>query len=332
MKIFITGATGFFGSRLVGSLLENTEHRLVCLVRAGRSSALPESGRISFVEGDLTRPEDLTRAMAGCRAVIHSAAMVAAWARDRSAFDRVNVEGTLNVLRAAGEAGAEKILYTSSFLALGTSENGPLSEEGPHERDRHFNDYERTKYLANLRARELAGREGLPLVILYPTVMYGPGPLTPGNLVVNLLIDYMRGKLPARLGDGSPRWNYVFVNDVAEGHLLALEKAAPGERFILGGENVSTSEFFNAIEQATGVKQPRLAVPFSLARLAGAAGELLALLTGRIPQTTRAVIDIFRRNWIYDSSLAERRLGYSHLGLQEGLRRTVDWIKAEGLV
>ncbi len=329
MKIFITGATGFFGSSLVRHLLETTGHHLVCLARRGRSTDLPVSQRVSFIEGDVTEPETLPAAMAGCEAVIHSAAMVATWARDRSAFDRVNIQGTLNVLHAAGEAGAEKIVYTSSFLALGTSEGGPLDEEGPHQRKAHFNDYERTKYLANLRAQELAEREGLPLVILYPTVMYGPGPLTAGNLVVNLLIDYLRGKLPARLGDGKSCWNYVFVGDVAEGHRLALEKAAPPERFILGGENVSGAEFFNSVERVTGVKQPRLAVPFALARLLGAAEELLAFLTGRMPKTTRAAIDIFRRNWIYHSSLAESRLGYSSLSLEEGLRRTVDWIRSE---
>jgi nucleoside-diphosphate-sugar epimerase len=159
--------------------------------------------------------------------------------------------------------------------------------------------------------------------------MYGPGPLTAGNLVVTLLIDYLRGKLPARLGDGRPCWNYVFVDNVAEAHRLALEKAAPGDRFILGGENVSTAEFFNTVERVTGVKQPRFAVPFALARQVGAAEELLAFLTGRMPKTTRAVIDIFRSNWIYDSSLAEQRLGYSPLSLEEGLRRTVDWIGSE---
>ena len=207
MKIFITGATGFFGSCLARHLLEKTEHSLVCLVRPGRGAALPADERVSAVEADLTEPENLPRAMEGCSAVIHSAAMVSTWARDSSVFERVNIQGTLNVLSAAGKAGAQKIIYTSSFLALGCSEKEPLSEKGPHERETHFNDYERTKYLANLKAQELAEREGLPLVILYPAVMYGPGPLTAGNLVVNLLIDYLRGKLPARLGDGAPRWN-----------------------------------------------------------------------------------------------------------------------------
>lgn len=331
MKIFLTGATGFFGSRLAGYLLEHTGHSLVCLARKGRSAALPASDRLTAAEGDVTEPAALARAMAGCEAVIHSAAMVATWARDRTVFDRVNVGGTLNVLRAAGELGLKKIIYTSSFMALGTSDGWPLDEQGPHEREVHFNDYERTKYLANLEACELAEKERLPLVVLYPTVMYGPGPLTAGNLVVSLLIDYLAGRMPARLGDGSPRWNYVFVEDVARGHVLALEKARPGERFILGGENVSMAEFFETVERVCGVRQPRLAVPFALARLAGAAEELLARLTGRVPQTTRAVIDIFRRNWIYDSGLAARRLGYCPLSLEEGLARTVEWIRTEGL-
>jgi NAD+-dependent farnesol dehydrogenase len=331
MKIFLTGATGFFGSRLVRHLIDHSDHSLACLTRRGRSGAIPENERVEAVEGDVTEPAALARSMAGCDAVVHSAAMVATWARDSSAFGRVNIDGTLNVMRAAGGAGVKKIIYTSSFMALGYSEDKLLTEDGPHEREIHFNDYERTKYLANLRAQELAGREGLPLVILYPTVMYGPGPLTSGNLVTNLLIDYMKGKLPARLGDGSPRWNYVFVEDVVEGHRLALEKAEPGERFILGGENVSYAGFLNTVERITGVKQPRFAVPFALARMAGAGEELLAYLTGRVPQTTRAVIDIFCRNWVYDSSLAERRLGCRSISLEEGLRRTVKWLRAEGL-
>ncbi|MEA2062129.1 MAG: NAD-dependent epimerase/dehydratase family protein [Gemmatimonadota bacterium] len=332
MKVFITGATGFFGSRLVRCLLEKTGHELVLLTRRPDSSGLPDHERVSLVRGDVTDPPDtLARHMEGCEGVIHSAALVSTWARDRSAFDRVNIEGTLGVLRAAGMAQAGKILYTSSFLALGSSADKPLGEDGPHFRELHFNDYERTKYIANLRAQELAEREDLPLTTLYPTVMYGPGPLSSGNLVANLLIDYMKRKLPARLGDGTSRWNYVFVEDVAEGHLRALEKSKPGDRFILGGENVSTADFFRTVERVTGISQPRLSVPFPVARLAGACEEILAFLTGREPKTTRGVIDIFRRDWVFDSSLAERDLGYRPLGLEQGLKRTVDWIRAEGL-
>jgi len=331
VKIFITGATGFFGSCLAGYLLDHTTHTLRLLLRKGRKLNLPSDERVEIALGDLTDPASLKQAVASCEAVIHAAAHVASWARDPGIFDRVNVQGTQELLRAAGEAGAKKIIYISSFLALGHSQGKPLSEADFSVRRSHFNDYERTKYLANLKAMELA-EQGLPVVILYPTVMYGPGPLTAGNLIVNLIIDYMSGRLPFLLGDGSPCWNYVYVEDVVQGTLLALEKARGGERYILGGENISMACFFDTLEEVTGVKKPRFAIPFPLASIAGAAEEALAWLTGRMPQTTRAVVEIFKKNWIYDSSLAREKLGFQPVSLREGLERTVKWIRSEGLV
>ena len=331
MKIFLTGANGFLGSRLARALLEQTDHELTLLARPGRITNLPLGERVTVATGDLNNRASLERALDGCGVVIHAAAHVATWARDKSVFDRVNIEGTLNLLRSAGKAGAEKIIYISSFLALGHSDGPPLNEGDPGEREVHYNDYERTKYLANRRALELAGEQGLPLVVLYPTVLYGPGPLTAGNLIAGMIIDFMRRKLPARLGDGKPRWNFVFVEDAVRGVLLALEKAASGKRYILGGEDVSLAGFFGTLEKVAGVRQPRLAVPFPLARLVGAGEELLALLFGRMPQTTRAVIDIFTKNWVFDSGTAAKDLGYKALSLEEGLRRTVEWVRAEGL-
>ena len=330
MKIFLTGATGFFGSCLARALLEQTGHDLILLARPGRESSLPQDNRVEIATGDLTDPQSLKRCVPACDAVIHAAAMVATWSRHSSTFDRVNVEGTVNLLRTALDAGVSRVIYISSFLALGHSENRPLAENDNHERGVHYNDYERTKYLANHKAQELA-RAGLPLVILYPTVMYGPGPLTPGNLVSSMIIDFMKKKLKARLGDGRVRWNFVFVEDVVQGVLSALEKAAPGERYILGGENASLARFLETLEKITGVPQPGLSVPWPVARLAGAAEEALAWLFGRTPRTTRGVIDIYRRNWIFDSSAARKKLGYQALSLEDGLRRTVDWISAEKL-
>jgi len=330
MKIFLTGATGFFGSCLARALLEQTGHDLILLARPGGESRLPQDDRVEAATGDVTDPQSLKRYVSACDAVIHAAAQVATWSRDSRIFDRVNVGATVNLLRTALDEEVPKVIYISSFLALGHSESQPLTENDNHERTAHYNDYERTKYQANLKAQEFA-RTGLPLVILYPTVMYGPGPLTPGNLVSGMIIDFMKKRLKARLGDGSVRWNFVFVEDVVRGVLSALEKAEPGERYILGGENASLARFLETLEKITRVPQPRFSVPWSAARLAGAGEEALAWLTGRIPRTTRGVIDIFQRNWIFDSSAAEKKLGYQALSLEEGLRRTVDWIRAEGL-
>ena len=330
MKIFLTGATGFFGSCLTRALLEETDHELILLARPGGESSLPQNDRVEAATGDLTDPESLKRCVSACDAVIHAAALVATWLRDSRLFDRVNVEGTVNLLRAARDAGVAKVIYISSFLALGHSENRPLAENDNHERETHYNDYERTKYLANLKAQEFA-RTGVPLVILYPTVMYGPGPLTPGNLVSSMIIDFMKKKLKARLGDGKALWNFVFVEDVARGVLLAMEKAEPGERYILGGENASLARFFETLEKVTLVPQPRFSVPWPVARLVGAGEEILAFVSGRTPQITRGVVDIFQKNWIFDSRAAENKLAYRALSLEEGVKRTVDWIRAEGL-
>ncbi len=332
MRIFLTGGNGFFGSRLVERLMQGGGgHELVLLVRAGREANVPSHAGVSTVTGDLTDPSSYEQALDGCDAVIHTAALVSTWVRDRSLFDRINVRGTLELIEKATARGVGRILYVSSFLALPSSPDGsPLDESSPARRPVHYNDYERTKYTANIRVAQLVAG-GAPVVTLYPTIMYGPGPLTSGNLVAGMLIDQMRGRLPARLGDGSQIWNFVFADDVAEGVALALDKAEPGERFILGGENFSLGAFFDLMGQVTGKKPPRLALPWKVARVAGAAEELLAWLTGRTPQTTRGVIDIFRQNWVFSSAHAESKLGYAPRALCDGLERTVEWIRREGL-
>ncbi len=331
MRIFLTGGNGFLGSRVADRLARAGGHELVLLVRQGREANVPRLPGVSTVSGDITDPASYESALERCDAVIHTAALVSTWMRDRSLFDRVNVRGTLELIEKAAARGVGKILYVSSFLALPPSPAGAvLDESTPAQRSTHYNDYERTKYTANLRVAELVA-EGAPVVTLYPTVMYGPGPLTAGNLLVGMLIDHMRARLPARLGDGTQSWNFVFVDDVAWGVDQTLHKAEPGERIILGGENVTMSAFFDIMGQLTGKAPPRLALPWPVARLAGAAEELLALLTGRTPLTTRGVIDIFRLNWVFSSARAATRLGYAPRTLRQGLEQTVEWIRSEGL-
>jgi NAD+-dependent farnesol dehydrogenase len=331
MKIFLTGGNGFLGSRLVDRLMRFSGHELVLLVRDGREANVPSHAGLSTVTGDLTDPASYEAALEGCDAVIHTAAVVSTWVRDRSLFDKVNVRGTLELIEKATARGVSKILYVSSFLALPPSpDSSPLDELSPVERTAHYNDYERTKYTANIRVAALVAG-GAPVVTLYPTVMYGPGPLTAGNLVAGMLIDHMRGRLPARLGDGSQTWNFVFADDVADGVALALDKAKAGERFILGGENITLSTFFEIMGKVTDKTPPRLALPWKVARVAGAAEELLAWLTGRTPQTTRGVIDIFRQSWAFSSARAMERLDYAPRTFAEGLESTVEWIRREGL-
>ena len=331
MKIFITGGSGFFGQNLVRLLLAETSHELVLLTRDISRKPFPADDRLQYFAGDITDSDSVKEGLKGCDSLIHAAAKVATWAKDSNEFDRVNTGATLDIVRSAADLGLEKIIYVSSFMGLGCSESLPLDERGPHIRDYHFNDYERTKYFSNRMLLELMTREQIPLIITYPTVMFGPGPLTAGNLIVNIIIDYMKGRLPALVGDGKPRWNYVFVEDVARAHVLALEKAQPPDNFIFGGENVSNGEFFETVEKVTGIARPRFSIPFTAAKVIGWCELLLANLTGRIPMTTPAAIDIFQHNWIYDSSKAKETLGYNPLGLEQALTKTVEWIRREVL-
>ena len=339
--IFVTGATGFLGKNLVIAL-RNRGYPVRASVRdSARAKSLTELGA-ELVYGDITDESSVSRAMEGCQYVFHTAALVKTWVRDRLEYDRVNVAGLGNILDSAKKANIEKVIYTSSFMALGPTDpclklagaGGIIADENyisPHpdrfRGDTFHNDYERTKYLADQLARKYAN-EGFPLVILYPGVIYGPGELTQGNIVVNLIQQYLNRKLPGLLGDGSKQWNYVYIDDVVNGHILALEKALLGSRYILGGENASMQAFIDLLEELSGIPAPKWHIPYWLGQLVATGEELAAYLFNRTPQNTRGTIEIYKHDWTYTSAKAEQELGYSHISLKEGLSRTLGWLKA----
>jgi nucleoside-diphosphate-sugar epimerase len=330
VRLLLTGATGFLGKRLAARLARRHEVRL--LVRPSSSRAgLPEG--VELATGDVTERAGLERAMADREAVVHAAALVRISAPSAE-FERVNVGGLENVLAAARTAGVGRLLYVSSFIALGPTEAGPggeldeSAEPLPGGRERAWiNDYERTKSLSDAAARRaIAG--GAPLQVVYPGVIYGPGELTEGNIVVRHLLDLAHGRLPALLGRPERRWNYVFVDDVAEGAASALERGAAPGRWVLGGENVTQAEFYRLVGELGGVRVPRRRMPDPLAKLAGAAMKLGARLTGGVPRLTPDLVEIYRHDWAYDSSRAARELGYRPRPLAEGLAETFRWLRA----
>jgi len=327
MKVLVTGGTGFLGRRIVSELAPR--HALRLLVRRGSLRERFPAG-VEFAEGDVTDRESLKRAVAGCDAVVHAAALVKILAPPEQ-FDRVNVGGLENVLAAAEAAGTvTRMVYVSSFMALGPTEGGPggLLDESAEPRDRKWiNDYERTKTLADRLARKaMAG--GAPLDVVYPGVTYGPGELTEGNIVVRHVLDLVKGKLPALLGRPERRWNYVFVDDVARGIALALESPRPaGRRYVLGGENVTQGDFYATVGRLTGAKIPSLRLPDLVAKAAGALQKGWAQLRGTTPQLTPDLVEVYRHDWAYDSSLAEKELGYRWRTLAEGLGATAAWLR-----
>ena len=170
------------------------------------------------------------------------------------------------------------------------------------------------------------------MVILYPGVVYGPGDMTEGNIVARMVADHLNGRLPGLVGRGDRRWSYAFVEDVAEGHALALEKGRAGDRFVLGGENATLERLFQLVHEIAGKAPPRLRIPYAVASAVGRAQWLWAELTGHPPQLTHGEVFVFREEWACDSAKAVRELGYEWRPLAEGLRETIRWLRATGQV
>jgi len=324
LKVLLTGGPGFLGKN-VARALHAAGHQLRMLARERSDlSGLPFDAEI--VRGDVTDRDSLRRGAQGCQAVVHMAALVKMWVPDRRRFEEVNVGGLRNALEAAGEAGA-RLVYTSSFIALGPAGPEPADEGCVHPGGAFRNDYERTKAKADGVAREAAA-QGRDVVILYPGVVYGPGDMTDGNLVVKMASDHMAGRLAGIVGPGDRLWSYAFVEDVAAGHVAALERGRSGERYFLCGENVSMNGFFEALAEVSGTPPPGRHIPYAAASLMGYTLYAWAELTGKPPLLTHEVVNVFREHWAYSSDKARRELGYAPIPLREGLRRTVAWLRS----
>lgn len=306
MTVFLTGGTGFLGASITQALAARG-HRLIRFSRGATRSQLP--GRP--IDGDIRDRDAIERAAGGCDAVVHAAALVSIWQRRRRDFDDINVGGLENVLAVSNARRIQRIVYVSSFLA-----RPPRGANAPLE----ANDYQRTKVAAD-RLADAAVSGGAPIVRVYPGVIYGPGPLTEGNLVGGLIRDHLAGRLPGLIGPENP-WSFSYVDDVATGLCEALERGLPGTQYELGGENAPLHRAFEIVKDLTGRREPRR-IPFPVAEALGAVEELRARLFGSRPLVTRGAVEIFRHDWSLDSGAAERGLGYAITPLAEGIRRTV---------
>jgi len=324
MPIFVTGGTGFLGKQFVKELgyLDEDVH---LLVRKNSNVKEIDNKRLKILEGDVTNIHTVRKAIKGCKMVFHMASLVKAWVHNPSEFCLVNVEGLRNVMECALEEGVTKFVYTSSFMAIGPSNGKINTEETQHNPDHLHNHYERTKYIADKLIPEYLNK-GLPVITVYPCVIYGPGEITEGNLVVRIILDFLGQKIPGILGDGSKLWNYAFITDVVKGHLLAMDKGKVGEKYILGGENISMGNFFKLLETLSGINAPRRRIPFWIAKMSARCDELIARTSGKTPKHTPSIIEIYKHDWAFSSEKAEQELGYTHIPLKEGLERTLDWI------
>ena len=249
----------------------------------------------------------LVRAADGCDAICHMAALVSLWRPRRADFDDVNVGGLRNAMSAAERARVPRVVYTSSFLAC-----PPRGRTSPMA----GNDYQRTKVAADRVAMD-AARSGFPLIRLYPGVVYGPGELREGNLVGRLIHDHLHGRLPGLIG-ADRLWSYAWIDDVAEGHVAAVERASVGSMYALGGVNVPQMRVFELVRAIRGTRLPRR-IPFAIARVMGMAEDARAGIFRSPPLITAGTVAIFREDWSLDSADAIRDLGFRVRPLEEGM-------------
>jgi farnesol dehydrogenase len=300
-------------------------HEVRAVVRDPDSAGMRLPKNVELRPGDLARPETALEALPGCGGLIHMAALVKRKA-PKAQFDAVNITSTEMLLSEAARAGIPAV-YTSSFFALGPSDGiaAGRTPQMPHSLEKPHTDYERSKREADIRLEGLR-RAGARLVTLYPGVLYGPGEVTEANLIVGILRDHFRGKVPGLPGGGRARWCYAYVDDVADAHLAALERGKPGARIALPGDNKTGLEFFEEVGRQTGVRPPKLGIPIPMVWVAGALEEMLASAGRREPKLTRAEALTYAHDWALDGSLGAAELGAVATPVAEGLRRTLRWM------
>ncbi len=323
MRALITGASGFVGAAVLRRLvLEGVPVRV--LARPGADDAawkdLPD---IEVVEGDLCDPASLERAVLGCRWVFHVAADYRLWVPDPEIMYRANVDGSETLLRAALAAGVERIVYTSSVAVLGLRSDGqPSSEETPSSIDDMIGHYKRSKFLAEERVRVLCREQGAPIVIVNPSTPIGPADRKP-TPTGRMVLEAAAGRMPAYVDTGL---NVVHVDDVAMGHWLALQYGKPGERYILGGDNLSLRAILTRISGLTGRPSPRFRVPRRLLYPVAWVSEAWVRWRGSgLPLVSVDELRMAAHHMYFDSRKAEQELGYTHRPAEEALRDAVAW-------
>jgi len=327
MTTLVTGATGFVGSHVARQLVASGQSVRV-LVRASSNLRLLEDIAAERVEGDLRDAASIDRAMRGVRRVFHVAADYRLWTRHPEELYESNVEGTRRLIAATQRAGVERVVYTSTVATIAVPQHGALPNETTQaEIGEMIGHYKRSKFLAEQVAVE-AAKAGAPVVIVNPTAPVGPGDWKP-TPTGRIILDFLRGKMPAYVNTGL---NVVAVEDVAAGHLLAAEKGRIGERYILGGRNMTLKEILDALSAITGRRAPRVKLPHVVALMAGYADEMYSRMAGREPQIPVEGVKMSRHKMFIESDKAARELGYKPGKIEVGLERAVRWYEENGYI
>jgi len=326
LKALLTGASGFIGSNLARELLRQG-FEVRALVRPGCDTRNIDGLHIELSQGDLRDRSSLERAVQGCQVLFHVAADYSFWVPDVKAMYQTNVEGTTNILEAALRTGISRAVYTSTVATVGLPRDGrPGTEElAPQPKDL-VGHYKKSKYLAEKAALEVQ-RLGLPLVVVNPTTPIGPGDLKP-TPTGKIIVDFLNRRMPAYVDTGL---NFIDVEDVAKGHILALEKGKVGERYILGNRNLSLREVFQILEGITRIKAPKVRVPIGLALVAAYVDELVSgKLRGKPPRIPLTGVKMSRKPMYYSAAKAVAELGLPQSPLESAFEKAVRWYYEHG--
>lgn len=326
MKILVTGASGYIGNKLANVLAANG-NEVHALVRSDSAKELLQHPNISIFKGDILDKESLGVAMKGCQQVYHVAGRVGAWAKDPSFFYTVNVEGTRNVLDAAVQTGIKKMVYTSSCGVIGPSINEPLNEK--HTRIASFGmDYDLSKKMGEDIVLQYA-KNGMNAVVVNPPKIYGPGTIS-HSLTANALINkFLKKRIAFIPAPGTYKVCFAFIDDIVNGHIMAMEKGKAGEKYILGGINISYQEFFERIRTLSSCRGKIIRVSKSIINVWGYLQLLNYKLTGHYPAFSVKSTGYIFKNYIFSSEKAIKELGYSIAPLDEALLKTINFLNSQ---
>src|ERR1700683_3665242 len=326
MKAFVTGATGFVGSHVARVLAEQGAD-LRLLIRSNSDLRNIQGLNADRVIGDLRDPESIEKAMAGCDVVFHVAADYRLWVRDPEQMYRANVEGTRAILEAARKNHVRRVVYTSSVATMGFTSNGhPADEDSPVSLDGMIGHYKRSKFMAEEVALE-AGRGSMDVVVVNPSTPVGEQDIKP-TPTGRIVVDFLKKRFPAYVDTGL---NLVDVTECARGHVAALERGKSGERYILGGENLTLKQILDKLAAFTGLPSPSIRLPYFVAYLAGAVDQTISgRILGREPRATIDAVRMGRKKMFVSCAKAQRELGWTVVPVDDALRRAAHWFQANG--
>ena len=326
--VFVTGAAGFIGSAVARALVAEG-NKVRALVRPSSPRDNLDIAGLELIEGDMRDPRAVAKAAAGARYVFHIAADYRLWSRDPQEIVRNNTTGTAAVLGAAKQAGAERVVYTSSVATLRMAIDGSCADETmPLEAHRAIGAYKLSKIAAERLALDMITNEGLPLVIVNPSTPIGPNDVRP-TPTGRIVVEAASGRIPAFVDTGL---NVVHVEDVARGHLLALRQGRIGERYVLGGENLAFSDILAEIARLCGRRAPRLRLPRHAVFPLAFAAERLAHVTGREPLVTLDGLRMAKYRMFVSSAKAQQELGYTARPARQALQDALTWFRTRGWV